>query len=92
LDYVLIMSVNPGFGGQKFIPFSLEKVAALARRREEEGLDFLIQIDGGVTAANAATVVQAGVDVIVSGSGLFVPGQPLTQSVREMRAAVEEAF
>lgn len=92
LDYVLIMSVNPGFGGQKFLPFTLDKVEALARRREQEGLNFLIQIDGGVAANNAATVVEAGVDVIVAGSGIFVPGQPLAQSVRAMRDAIAMAF
>lgn len=92
LDYVLIMSVNPGFGGQKFLPLALPKVRQLAQKREDLGLNFLIQIDGGVTAANVGPIVQAGVDVIVSGSGLFVPGQPISQSVREMRGAIEAAL
>ena len=92
LDYVLIMSVNPGFGGQKFLPFCLDKVRDLAGRRAEAGLKFLIQIDGGVHTGNVAQVVSAGVDVIVSGSGIFVPDQPLQESVGAMRAAIATAF
>ena len=92
LDYVLVMSVNPGFGGQAFLPGCLAKVRYLAQRRDELGLAFLIQIDGGVAAHNAAEVVAAGVDVIVSGSGIFVPGQPLSTSVAGIRSAIAGAF
>jgi len=92
LDYVLVMSVNPGFGGQAFLPGCLSKVRYLAQRRDELGLGFLIEIDGGVSAHNVAEVVAAGVDVIVSGSGIFVPGQPLSSSVAAMRCAIAGAF
>ena len=70
-DYVLVMSVNPGFGGQKFIPHSLNKVRELARKRREAGLSFAIEIDGGITLENVAEVVRAGCDWIVTGSSIF---------------------
>ena len=73
-DYVLLMSVNPGFGGQKFIPYTLEKVRALRDLRERRGLDFLIEIDGGVSVDNISRVAEAGVDWIVAGSSVF--GEP----------------
>ena len=68
LDMVLIMSVNPGFGGQSFIPFSLEKVRRLRAMIDARGLSTLIQMDGGVTVENCAELVQAGADVLVLGS------------------------
>jgi len=71
LYMVLIMSVNPGFGGQKFIPFCLDKVKELKGMITEAGADTLIQIDGGVTAENARELTEAGVDVLVSGSAFF---------------------
>lgn len=71
LYMVLIMSVNPGFGGQKFIPFCLDKVRELKGMITDAGADTLIQIDGGVTAENARELTQAGVDVLVSGSAFF---------------------
>lgn len=71
LHMVLIMSVNPGFGGQKFIPFCLDKVRELKGMITDAGADTLIQIDGGVTAENAGELVAAGVDVLVSGSAFF---------------------
>ena len=71
VDMVLIMSVNPGFGGQKFIPGALEKVRELAAIRAERELNFAIEIDGGVTLENAAEVQQAGVDIAVAGSAVF---------------------
>src|SRR5574341_411966 len=70
-DFVLVMSVNPGFGGQPFIPRSVDKVRALDRRRRELGLQFAIEIDGGITTANVAEVVQAGCDWVVAGSAIF---------------------
>lgn len=70
-DYVLVMSVNPGFGGQTFIPHALEKVRQLARRKRDHGLHFPIEIDGGVTMDNVADVVNAGVERIVAGSSIF---------------------
>ncbi len=71
LDMVLVMSVNPGFGGQSFIPFCLDKVRELAARRRERGLSFRIQVDGGVSLDNTAALVTAGADVLVSGSAFF---------------------
>ena len=70
-DYVLVMSVNPGFGGQKFIPNSLKKVRELARKRREAGLHFPIEIDGGITLDNVGEAVRAGCDWIVTGSSIF---------------------
>lgn len=71
VDMVLLMSVNPGFGGQKFIPQVLDKARQLKKLREERGLDFLIEIDGGVTLGNVRDVTDAGVDVAVAGSAVF---------------------
>jgi ribulose-phosphate 3-epimerase len=71
LYMVLVMSVNPGFGGQKFIPFCLDKVRDLKGMIEAAGADTLIQIDGGVTLENARELTEAGVDVLVSGSAFF---------------------
>ena len=71
LDMVLVMTVNPGFGGQSFIPFTMDKVKALAAMRRERDLSFRIQVDGGVTPDNTAALVAAGADVLVSGSAFF---------------------
>ncbi len=71
LDMVLVMSVNPGFGGQKFIPFCKEKIAALSKMIRERGLSTLIQVDGGVTLDNARELSDLGADVLVSGSAFF---------------------
>jgi ribulose-phosphate 3-epimerase len=70
-DYVLVMSVNPGFGGQRFIPNALEKIRQLARRKRERGLRFPIEIDGGVGKENVVDVVHAGVEWVVAGSSIF---------------------
>ena len=77
IDLVLVMSVNPGFGGQKFIEHSLKKIKRLARMREILGLDFLIEVDGGVNTANARSLVEAGADVLVAGSAIFGAQEPL---------------
>lgn len=71
VDLVLVMSVNPGFGGQKFIPSALEKIRQLARLRSEKGYGYLIEIDGGVTLDNAAEICRAGCDILVAGSAVF---------------------
>lgn len=70
-DLVLVMSVNPGFGGQKFIPSTLGKVAQLAQLREENGYTYQIEIDGGVTLDNAEEVCEKGTDILVAGSAVF---------------------
>lgn len=71
VDMVLIMSVEPGFGGQKFIPASLDKLRELSAYRTEGGFDFDIEVDGGVTLDNVAEIIDAGANVIVSGSSVF---------------------
>jgi ribulose-phosphate 3-epimerase len=82
-DYVLVMSVNPGFGGQQFIRKSLEKVRTLDRIRRERGLKFKIEIDGGISLDNLTDVVRAGVDWVVAGSSVFHSPDP-TQTVAQM--------
>ena len=71
LDLVLLMTVNPGFGGQKFIPVMMEKIRRLADIRNKSGLDFPIQVDGGIGLDNINEVVKAGADIIVAGSAVF---------------------
>lgn len=71
VDIVLVMTVNPGFGGQKIIPSCVEKIAALVRIREERGLSYKISVDGGVNNQTVENVVTAGADIIVSGSAFF---------------------
>jgi ribulose-phosphate 3-epimerase len=76
LDMVLIMSVNPGFGGQKFIPNTLNKIKALRRMINERGLATKIEIDGGITLENAHTIMKAGADVLVAGNTVFKSKDP----------------
>lgn len=71
LDFVLIMSVNPGFGGQKFIPYSLDKIAALSAMIKERGLTIPIEVDGGVNKDNAPLLKKAGAEILVAGSSVF---------------------
>jgi len=86
-DYVLVMSVNPGFGGQKFIAHVLDKVRALAARRSEMGLRFRIQIDGGITVENVGEAVRAGCEWIVTGSSIFHTPDPARAVTEMLRAA-----
>ncbi len=76
VDMVLIMSVNPGFGGQTFIPHTFQKIRNLRRMIHERGLSTLIQIDGGVTEENAASILRAGADVLVAGNTVFSSPDP----------------
>ena len=71
VELVLLMSVNPGFGGQSFIPRTLEKVKALRKMIDGRGLKVEIEVDGGVNAKNAASIAQAGATVLVAGSAVF---------------------
>ena len=87
VDYVLIMSVNPGFGGQQFIPRTLEKIRKLDRMRETRRLDFAIEIDGGVTLENLPEIVQAGCDWLVAGSSVFHAPDPASAVAAMQRAA-----
>jgi len=91
VDYVLIMSVNPGFGGQKLIPRCLDKVRQLARLRKELGLKFAIEIDGGVNLDNIGDIVRAGCDWLVSGASIFHSPDPAATVVK-MRALAQEAM
>jgi ribulose-phosphate 3-epimerase len=71
VHYVLVMSVNPGFGGQQFLPLAVDKIAHLAELREEMGLNFRIEVDGGIAHDTVASVVQAGAEMLVAGSAVF---------------------
>ena len=85
-DYVLLMSVNPGFGGQAFIPESLDKVRRLRKMIDERGLKARIEIDGGIDAENIAEVASAGAEIIVSGSAIFGAPDPAI-ALRKLREA-----
>lgn len=76
VDMILIMSVNPGFGGQKFIGYCLDKIKELDRIRTEKGLSFQIEIDGGAGLSNIADIVESGTDIIVAGSSVFKAEDP----------------
>ncbi|MGA8027528.1 MAG: ribulose-phosphate 3-epimerase [Bryobacteraceae bacterium] len=91
VDYVLVMSVNPGYGGQKFIPRSLDKVRELCDYRARRRLNFSIEIDGGVGQENIADVARAGVDWVVAGSSVF-HAPDAAQAVREMQRIAEESL
>lgn len=90
LDFVLLMSVNPGFGGQKFIPYTLDKVRKLRDWRDRLGLTFPIEIDGGITLENVGAVADAGVEWIVAGSSVFGTPDPAA-AVCELRQAALHA-
>ena len=87
LHHVLVMSVNPGFGGQKFLPLALDKIAHLTELREEMGLNFRIEVDGGVAHDTVAQVVEAGADMLVAGSAIFSPGKTEQNAVEFLKLA-----
>jgi ribulose-phosphate 3-epimerase len=91
IDYVLVMSVNPGFGGQKFIPGALEKVRKLATMRNAKGLNYRIEIDGGVSLNNAADIVRAGAEILVAGNAVFGKGD-VKDNVKNLLKAANEAM
>ena len=76
IDMVLIMTVNPGYGGQEFIPTSYERVSALRQMIDEKGFKVYIQVDGGVDMNNAAKLLSAGVDILVAGTTIFYSEDP----------------
>ncbi|CAN5734262.1 ribulose-phosphate 3-epimerase [soil metagenome] len=82
-DFILLMSVNPGFGGQKFIHTSVDKLRRLRQMIDDRGLNTRIEIDGGIDASNIAEIVELGAEIIVSGTGVFGKGKP-TEAVREL--------
>lgn len=88
VEMVLVMSVNPGFGGQSFIPRCLDKIRILKEMIEEKGLNTLIEVDGGIKLENARTVAEAGADILVMGSG-FYNSKDYTVLMRELREAFE---
>ena len=90
VHHVLIMSVNPGFGGQQFIPFSLDKIRRLKQLRQELGLAFRIEVDGGVAHDTISQVVKAGGELLVAGFAVFGSGSP-EKNARELLAAARNA-
>lgn len=84
LDVVLLMSVNPGFGAQKFIPHTLQKIKELRKKIDENGLEVKIEIDGGVTLDNAKPITDAGADVLVAGNTVFASADP-TQTIQRLK-------
>jgi ribulose-phosphate 3-epimerase len=87
VHHVLVMSVNPGFGGQRFLPRSLERIAHLRRLRQQLGLGYRIEVDGGVAHDTVASVVEAGADMLVAGSAIFAPGKAEANAREFLRVA-----
>jgi ribulose-phosphate 3-epimerase len=92
VDYVLVMSVNPGFGAQEFIPNAVNKIRRLAELRAERGLSFRIEVDGGIAHDTVAEVVRAGAEILVAGSAVFGHGDPKTNAQLLLKAATEAAL
>ena len=88
LDLVLVMSVNPGFGGQKFIPCAMDKIAQLDALRRQKGYHYVIEIDGGVNLKNAEQIKAAGCDILVAGSAVF-GAEDIPARVREFEAILK---
>ncbi len=91
LHHVLVMSVNPGFGGQKFLPLAVDKIQHLAELRRDMGLNFRIEVDGGIAHDTVTSVVQAGADMLVAGSAVFSSGSSPTENARSLLAAARAA-
>jgi ribulose-phosphate 3-epimerase len=90
VDIVLVMSVNPGFSGQSFLPSALVKIEQLCRLRAETGANFLIEVDGGMSPQTAPQAVRAGAQILVCGaSSIFIPNQPLDKNVAAMYRSIE---
>jgi len=92
VDHVLIMSVNPGFGGQKFIPGAVHKIRRLAEWRAQARLNFRIEVDGGIDLETVGEVVRAGAEILVAGSAVFGEGDPADNAQKLLKAAREAAF
>ena len=92
VDYVLVMSVNPGFGAQKFIPSTLHKMRRLAEIRSQRGLHYRIEVDGGVALDTVADVVRAGAEILVAGNAVFGNGDPSKNAQELLKAATEAAM
>lgn len=91
LHHVLVMSVNPGFGGQTFIHSCLKKIESLAKIRESRGLQFRIEVDGGVHHDTVADIVRAGAEILVAGSAIFEHGKPRESANRLLQSALAAA-
>ncbi len=91
VDQVLLMTVNPGFGGQPFIPGTLDKVRRLAQRIREEGLAVDLEVDGGITPETASQVVRAGATILVAGSAIFGAEEGIAAAIARLRRAAEAA-
>jgi len=92
VDYVLVMSVNPGFGAQKFIPGAVDKIRRLAEWRAQKGWAYRIEVDGGIDLETIGEVVRAGAEVLVAGNAVFGHGDPTDNAQRLLKAAREAAF
>jgi ribulose-phosphate 3-epimerase len=92
VDHVLVMSVNPGFGGQKFIPGAVHKIRRLAEWRAQARLNFRIEVDGGIDLDTVGEVVRAGAEILVAGSAVFAHGDPADNAQKLLKAAREAAF
>ncbi len=92
VDYVLVMSVNPGFGAQKFIPSTLHKMRSLATIRGQRGLAYRIEVDGGVSLETVEDVVRAGAEILVAGNAVFGSGNPKNNAEALLKAATEAAL
>ena len=89
VDYVLVMSVNPGFGAQKFIPNSLHKIRRLASLRAQRRLNYRIEVDGGISLDTVGDVVRAGAEILVAGNAVFAEGNPRVNAQKLLKAATE---
>ena len=89
VDYVLVMSVNPGFGGQKFIPGAVHKIRRLAALRELQRLNYRIEVDGGIAMDTVGDVVRAGAEILVAGNAVFGKGDPKSNAQKLLKAATE---
>lgn len=92
VDLVLLMSVNPGFGGQTFIPTTLKKIGTLRSLMTEDGIDALVEVDGGVNVGNASDICAAGASVLVAGSAIFKHAEGVERAVHELRLATDRAL
>ena len=88
-DYILVMSVNPGFGGQKFLPGAVHKIRRLADLRAQRGLSYRIEVDGGIDLHTVAVVVRAGAEILVAGNAIFDKGDPKVNAQEMLKTAVE---
>jgi len=85
---VLLMSVNPGFGGQKFLPLTLDKLRDLTAMRERKGTNFDIQVDGGISVYNVKDVIEAGANILVAGTAVF--GGNIGENIKEFKKVFDQ--